>query len=67
MDPQRAREIVDFPIMVNVTYDGQPIYIQHIDEYNQTATVFPIDQPHNEVNVSLEQLDEDDKQIHKYS
>lgn len=32
MNSQRAKEIVASPTMVNVTCDGIPIYIQHVDE-----------------------------------
>ncbi|RCK12085.1 H-type small acid-soluble spore protein [Bacillus licheniformis] len=37
MNTQRAQEIVESPDMVDVTYNGRPIYIQRVDEQNETA------------------------------
>ncbi|MDO9536442.1 MAG: H-type small acid-soluble spore protein [Bacillota bacterium] len=39
MDAQRAQEITNSPIMVNVTYNGSPVYIEHVDREKQIATV----------------------------
>ena len=58
MNTQRAQEIADSPVMVNVTYNGMPIYIQHVDEGNETARIYPLDQPENEQEVSLNSLTE---------
>ncbi|MCT2537765.1 H-type small acid-soluble spore protein [Aquibacillus koreensis] len=59
MNTQRAKEIVDAASMINVTYDGTPIYIQHVNESENTARVFPVDQPENERDVPLDQLREE--------
>lgn len=59
MNKQRAQEIAASPIMANVTYNGVPIYIQHVDEKNETATIYPLDEPENEQHVSLNNLKED--------
>ncbi|WP_223068418.1 small acid-soluble spore protein H [Paenibacillus caui] len=56
MNTQRAKEIVTLPTMVNVTYDGVPIYIQHVDEKNETARVYPLDKPEQERDVALTDL-----------
>ncbi|CAM4407076.1 small acid-soluble spore protein H [Paenibacillus phoenicis] len=58
MDSQRAKEIVASPTMVNVTYDGEPVYIQHVDEKKETARIYPLGQPENEKEVPLSQLNE---------
>ncbi|MGE8204845.1 small acid-soluble spore protein H [Heyndrickxia sp. NPDC080065] len=56
MNKQRAQEIAKSSVMCNVTYNGKPIYIQHVDENNETARIFPIGQPENEQDVSLSSL-----------
>ncbi|WP_435920860.1 small acid-soluble spore protein H [Paenibacillus sp. DYY-L-2] len=58
MNSQRAKEIVSSPTMVDVTLNGVPIYIQHVDEKNETARIFPLGEPENEQDVSLSQLNE---------
>ncbi|RRJ65834.1 small acid-soluble spore protein H [Paenibacillus oralis] len=58
MNSQRAKEIVASPTMVNVTCDGVPIYIQHVDEKNETARIYPLDEPEQEKEVALSQLHE---------
>jgi small acid-soluble spore protein H (minor) len=59
MNIQRAKEISNSPVMVNVTYNGVPIFIQHVDEMNETARIYPFNQPENEQEVSLNSLTED--------
>ncbi|QGQ98148.1 H-type small acid-soluble spore protein [Paenibacillus psychroresistens] len=59
MNKQRAIEITNSPVMINVTYNGIPVYIQHVDEMQETARIYPIDQPQNEHQVSLDSLSED--------
>lgn len=56
MNKQRAAEIASSPEMANVTLDGVPVYIQHVDENNETARVFPLDQPEQEQTVPLSSL-----------
>jgi small acid-soluble spore protein H (minor) len=56
MNKQRAVEIAASPVMANVTCNGVSIYIQHVDEANETARIYPIDQPENEQNVPLSSL-----------
>ena len=58
MNTQRAQEIVESPNMVDVTYYGRPIYIQRVDEQNETARIFPLGQPENEQEVPLANLKE---------
>jgi small acid-soluble spore protein H (minor) len=59
MNNQRAREISESSVMANVTYNNVPIYIQHVDEQNNTARIYPLDQPENEQEVSLNELREE--------
>ena len=59
MNKQRAIEISNSPVMANVTYDGVPIYIQHVDEKNETARIYPLNQPENETEISLNSLKEE--------
>ncbi|MGG1572842.1 small acid-soluble spore protein H [Fictibacillus sp. NRS-1165] len=59
MNKQRAQEIASSPVMANVTYDGVPIYIQHVDEQGETARIYPLGQPENEQQVSLNSLVEE--------
>ncbi|WP_067729490.1 small acid-soluble spore protein H [Oceanobacillus damuensis] len=59
MNIQRAEQIVESPELINVTYNGKKIYIQHVDEQNKLARIYPLDDPQNEFDVQLEQLSEE--------
>ncbi|TXK85469.1 small acid-soluble spore protein H [Paenibacillus sp. N3.4] len=56
MNNQRAQEIAASPVMANVIYQGVPIYIQNVDEQNEMARIYPLDQPENEQSVPLNSL-----------
>ncbi|WP_243523644.1 small acid-soluble spore protein H [Bacillus pseudomycoides] len=56
MNKQRAQEIAASPIMANVTYNGVPIYIQNVDENNETARIYPLNRPQNEQEIPLSNL-----------
>ena len=56
MNKQRAQEIATSPILANVTYNDVPIYIQNVNENNETARIYPLDEPENEQNVPLANL-----------
>ncbi|WP_219833997.1 small acid-soluble spore protein H [Paenibacillus sp. R14(2021)] len=58
MNTQRAQEITASPVMANVTCDGVPIYIQHVDADAGTARIYPLDQPGEEQTVALSSLTE---------
>ena len=51
MNKQRAKEISESPVMANVLYNGKSIYIQHVNEQNETARIYPLDQPEYEKEV----------------
>ncbi|MBP1154994.1 MULTISPECIES: small acid-soluble spore protein H [unclassified Paenibacillus] len=53
MNKLRASEIASSPVMANVTYEGIPIYIQHVDKQSETARIYPLGQPENEQQVPL--------------
>lgn len=58
MDAQRAQEIADSPIMADVTYNGSRVYIEHVDQGKQTATVHPLDNPSSKQSVAVTGLQE---------
>jgi len=56
MDRRRATEIAASPNMIDVTYNGKPIYIEKISTTKDTASVHYLDQPSNSQEVHLTQL-----------
>ncbi|MEY8350545.1 small acid-soluble spore protein H [Bacillus cereus] len=56
MNKQRAQEIAASPVMANVTYNGVPIYIQNVDENNETARIYPLNEPQKEQEIPLSNL-----------
>lgn len=44
--------------MINVTYQGTEVYIQHVDEEKEMARIFPVHEPQNEQTVPLHSLSE---------
>jgi small acid-soluble spore protein H (minor) len=58
MDSQRAQEISSSPVMTNVTYNGQQIYIEHVDQQKGMATIHPLDDPNKKQTVSVTSLTE---------
>ncbi|WP_280771180.1 H-type small acid-soluble spore protein [Salipaludibacillus daqingensis] len=53
MDSQRVKQIIESPVLINVTYHGIPVYIEELDEGNQLASVFPLENmdAHQEVDI----------------
>ncbi|WP_257349702.1 small acid-soluble spore protein H [Pseudalkalibacillus decolorationis] len=58
MDAQRAQEIASSSTMANVTYNGEGIYIEHVDQQNGTATVHSLNNPNGKQSVSVTSLQE---------
>ncbi|MBS4219606.1 H-type small acid-soluble spore protein [Bacillus sp. FJAT-49711] len=56
MNRQRAAEIAESPDMKHVTYNGKPVYIQRVDDQNDIARVFHLDDPGNEFEVQVTNL-----------
>ncbi|WP_047980312.1 H-type small acid-soluble spore protein [Ornithinibacillus contaminans] len=55
MHRMRAEEIAQSPEMKHVTYNGKAVYIQQVNE-NNTARIFPLDDPQQEIDVQLTNL-----------
>lgn len=58
MNIQRAQEIAESPVMANVTYQGIPIYIQQVDQDNETARIYPLNESEHEQEVPVHSLEE---------
>lgn len=58
MDAQRAQAIANSPVMANVTYNGSRVYIEHVDQGSQNATIHAIDNPNSKFSVSVNNLQE---------
>ncbi|MNO92094.1 Small, acid-soluble spore protein H [compost metagenome] len=56
MNKQRAQEIADSLAMAKVTYQGVPVYIQHVDHEKETARIYPVDASENEQEVAVQNL-----------
>jgi small acid-soluble spore protein H (minor) len=56
MNERRALEIADSPEMIEVRYDGRPIYIEEVNTSKNTASIHFLNQPHYSQEVSLTQL-----------
>ncbi len=56
MDARRAQEIASSPEMVNVTYNGQNVYIEHVDQSNGIATIHLVDKPDKKESISVDTL-----------
>lgn len=63
MNAQRAAEIAGSPVMARVTYDNKPVYIQYVDEAKGTARIYALDQPEQEWDVPIRQLEEDASEL----
>lgn len=63
MNVQRAREIASSPTMEHVEYNGVPIYIQRVNEQNETARIYPLDHPDQEQEVPVRSLTEPSSSI----
>jgi small acid-soluble spore protein H (minor) len=59
MNVGRAKEIVESVDMVNVTYDGTPVIIQHVDETTKMARIYSRKNPEDERDVPVLNLIED--------
>ncbi|MBT2691890.1 H-type small acid-soluble spore protein [Bacillus sp. ISL-55] len=59
MNIGRAKEIVESADMINVTYDGAPIIIQHVDETTKMARIYSKSEPDVERDVPVLNLIEE--------
>ncbi|MBK1811914.1 H-type small acid-soluble spore protein [Clostridium sp. YIM B02505] len=58
MDRRRAEEILSSPDIINVTYKGEQIYIERIDDTKEIAYIHPLNQPTGSEQVPLGSLQE---------
>lgn len=56
MNQNRAKKIVSSPTMVDVSYNGTPIYIDSVNSIKGTATIHPLEQPGDRQEVLLTNL-----------
>lgn len=56
MNAQRAQEISESPTIAKVMYNGEKVYIQHVDADKETARIYPLDDPQREQEVPLSNL-----------
>ncbi|MGM0835439.1 MAG: small acid-soluble spore protein H [Bacillota bacterium] len=56
MNAQRAQEISSSSTMINVTYNGERIYIEHVYQQNGTATIHTLADPNNKQSVPVTSL-----------
>ena len=56
MNAQRAQEISESPVIAKVMYNGENVYIQHVDAEKGTARIYPLDDPQKEQDVPLSNL-----------
>lgn len=59
MNIGRAKEILESADMINVTYDGAPVIIQHVDETTKMARIYTRKDPENEQDVPVLNLIEE--------
>ncbi|MGG1675784.1 H-type small acid-soluble spore protein [Neobacillus sp. NRS-1170] len=59
MNVGRAKEIADSADMINVTYEGTQVIIQHVDETTKMARIYSRQDPENEREVPVLNLIEE--------
>ncbi|MEW6181948.1 MAG: H-type small acid-soluble spore protein [Bacillota bacterium] len=56
MDFDRAQQIVESKGIINVLFNGSPVWIESLDAANNEATVSPLDGSRSHVQVPLVKL-----------
>jgi len=56
MNVTRAKEILESPTMIPVTYQGKQIIIQNVDEKEETARIYFNENREEERTVSVSEL-----------
>ncbi|WP_026572644.1 H-type small acid-soluble spore protein [Bacillus sp. UNC438CL73TsuS30] len=59
MNIGRAKEIVESADVIHVTYEGNPVIIQHVDEAAKTARIYSRTNPEEERDVPVLNLIEE--------
>jgi small acid-soluble spore protein H (minor) len=55
----RAKEILESSDMIDVTYDGAPVIIQHVDDTTKMARIYSKQNPEDERDVPVLNLIEE--------
>ncbi|MCF8564104.1 H-type small acid-soluble spore protein [Alicyclobacillus tolerans] len=58
MNVERAKQILQSEQKINVRYDGEPVWIETVDESTQQARVHFEQNPNQRMSVSIQALDE---------
>ncbi|PFL22022.1 H-type small acid-soluble spore protein [Bacillus cereus] len=58
MNIQRAKELSVSAEQANVSFQGMPVMIQHVDENNETARIYEVQNPGRELTVPVNSLEE---------
>ena len=58
MEMVRAKQIAESGKIVPVTYEGQQVMIQHVDEERKMARIYPKNKPEEEMEVPVRLLQE---------
>ena len=58
MDAKRAQEISASQIMASVSFNGEPVYIEHVDQSNGQVTIHPLANPSSKQSVAVTELAE---------
>ncbi|MES9798905.1 H-type small acid-soluble spore protein, partial [Bacillus toyonensis] len=53
MNIQRAKELSVSAEHANVSFQGMPVMIQHVDESNETARIYEVKNPGRELTVPV--------------
>lgn len=56
MDTQRAQEISNSKNMISVSYNGNPVYLEHVDQSNGHVTIHQLDDPTSKQSVAVTEL-----------
>ncbi len=56
MDKERAEQISSSPEMIDVTYNGDLVYIEKVNATKDTASIHSLNQPQNTREVNVTQL-----------
>ncbi|MDF2650663.1 MAG: spore protein [Paenibacillus sp.] len=59
MNVGRAKEILESADMIDVTYDGAPVIIQHVDDTTKMARIYSKQNPEDERDVPVLNLIEE--------
>lgn len=54
----RVKQIVDSPKEIEVHYQGEPVWIQAVNDNEETARVYTRDEPEDEKVVLIKELEE---------